>query len=173
MKRFITALFAAMISTSTAFATMLAYNTEEYRLQGNLDFDSAAGTEFEIEVGYGYFVADYVQVGGLVSYLNNDIITSGSGGVFSEYNFETETSLIPFVGTQVRYIYASIDIAGSDESTDALAGGIYGGLKYFIYDNLAVSLRLLFEAATDDVYAEDDDINDTDLGIDFGLRMYF
>jgi len=168
-----TVLFAAMMSTSASFATMLAYNTEEYRLGGGIDFDSTAGTEFDIELGYGYFVKDYVELGGFAGYLDNDFVSSGYVGGFGEYNFETETQLIPFAGTQLRLIYASIDVLGVAEDTTALAVGLYAGLKYFIYDNLAVSIRLLGEVASDDVYAEDDGVNDTDLGIDFGLRMYF
>lgn len=175
MKRFVAVLFATVITASSSFAaSMLAYNTEEYRLQGGLDFDSAAGTSFDIEAGYGYFVDDYIELGGLVSYLNNDFTSSGSIGGFGEYNFETETAVIPFAGSQLRLIYSSFDIAGvDDDSTMALALGIYGGVKYFIYDNLAVSARMLVEAATDDVYAEEDDVSNIDFGIDFGLRVFF
>jgi len=173
MHRFMTVLFAAVMSTSASFATMLAYNTEEYRASGGLDFDSAAGTEFDIELGYGYFVKDYVELGGIAGYLDNDFVSNGYVGGFGEYNFETETQLIPYVGVESRLIYASIDVAGVEEDTTALAVGLYAGLKFFIYDNLALSVRLLGEVASDDVYAEDNSVNDTDMGIDFGLRMYF
>lgn len=172
--KYLSILAAAILAgSSAASASMLAYNTEEYRLNGGIDFDSAAGTDLNIELGYGYFIQDYLETGALIAYEDNDYVSTFSGGGFAEYNFETETALIPFIGSSLRLAYAKVEVGDRDNSNTALALGVYAGAKYFVYDNMAISARIIVEGATEDIYVEDDDINDVDVRADFGLRFFF
>ncbi|HMO51327.1 MAG TPA: outer membrane beta-barrel protein [Kiritimatiellia bacterium] len=172
MKKIVALLIAASMMTASAHAAAIAKGTKELRLNGGINFESPYGTDFTLNLGYGYFIADYLQLGGLLGFSDNDLITSLALGGFVEYNFETETNIIPFVGSQLRYLYSDIDL-GKGASNSALALGVYVGSKLFITDNLAISGRFLFEVATDDVYIEEKRANDVDYGIDFGLSYYF
>lgn len=185
MKKILSVLM--MMAATSVLAGPIAYNTEEYRLNGSIDFDTIAGTELDIEAGYGYFFQDYTEAGVLVGVADNDYVTTLSLGGFLEYNFDTDTEFTPFVGAELSVLYSDVEVetvivnpetgetstGSDDESTTALALGIYAGAKYFIADNLAISARVFLEVATDDVYAEEDGLNNVDSGIDFGLRFFY
>lgn len=170
----IASILAALTIASVAHAAPIALGTQEVLFYGGIDFESPSGTAVDFDAGYGYFVADYVEVGGLFGFSNDDYISSFAAGGFAEYNFETETDVLPFVGTQLRLIYADVDTAFGSQSETAGALGLYVGVKFFITEELAISMRALFEAATEDIYLEDDgQVENVDMGIDFGLRYFF
>lgn len=188
MRKTIAFIVALLISTSAAHAAALALGTRELRFGGALDFDSAAGKEFSLNLGYGYFIADYLEVGALGEYSNNDIVTTYGLGGFAEYSIETDSAFIPYAGVQLRYLAADFDLPGSDDaqgggteedqrdvssSSSAIALGLYIGGKFFITDNMALLGRLMFEVATDDVYLDKKGPENTDLLVDFGLGYYF
>ena len=173
MKKFAT-LLAALSLAASAHAAPIALGTQEIQFNGGIDVDSVAGTAIEFSAGYGYFVADYVQVGGLFGFSNDDILSTFAVGGFAEYNIETETAVMPFVGTQLRLIYADVDTAFGSESETAGALGLYVGLKFFVTEDLALTMRALVETATEDIYPEEDgEVNNVDIGLDFGLRYFF
>jgi len=173
MKKIIASFIAMLFATAGAYAAPLALGTQELRLDGGLDFDSAAGTDLSLTAGYGYFIEDYIEVGGLLGISDNDFITALSVGAFGEYNIDTATEAIPFLGAQLRLIYADIDTGASSDSETALALGVYAGMKFFLTDGLAISGRLLVELASEEIYVEEDKVNDVDVAIDFGLRYFF
>lgn len=170
MKKIIVLALLATFTAAHADAAAIAKGTRELRASGLLDFDSANGTDIRLDLGYGYFIADYLEVGALFGIADNDRVTALRLGGFAEYNIETETDLIPFFGGQMRYIYADFAIGGSES---AIAFGGYGGVKFFITPNLALSTRLLIEFATEDIYIEENKINDMDIVVDLGLNYYF
>jgi opacity protein-like surface antigen len=177
MKKII-ALFAATATLLTAAAPLasaasLALGTREARLNGAIDFDSPAGTALALEAGYGYFVADYIQVGGIFGFANDDFVSSFSLGGFAEFNIETDSEVIPFVGSQVRLVNAEVNVGPSSSSETALTLGLYAGTKIFLTDELAIAVRMLIETATEDIYVEEDDVSNLDLVLDIGLRYFF
>jgi len=173
MKIIAAAVAILALAAVQTYAAPIAVGTQEVQLYGGIDVDSAAGTAISLDAGYGYFVADYVEVGGLFGFANDDIVSSFSAGGFAEYNIETETDVIPFIGTQLRLIYTDIELLGQSESETAGAIGLYAGVKFFITENMAISVRVLGETATEDVYVEEDDISNVDVKFDFGLRYFF
>lgn len=173
MKKICTLVAAATLAfTSLAYANnaAIAKGTQELRLQGAIDFTSAFGTDLSIDLGYGYFISDYIEVGGLFSFGDNDLVSLFGAGVFSEYNFDTMTSLVPFAGGQIAF--KQTDITGNGDES-GLSLGLYGGVKYFIIDDLAISARFFIEQATADIYLDDGKPDDFDYGIDFGLRYFY
>ncbi|HMP89880.1 MAG TPA: outer membrane beta-barrel protein [Kiritimatiellia bacterium] len=164
---------AALALASQVSAAPLALGTQEIRFDGMIDFDSVAGTDISINVGYGYFIMDYLEVGGIGGITDNDIVTTFSVGGFAEYNIDTATELIPFLGSQLRLVYADIDVGATSESQTALALGLYAGAKFFLTEGLAISGRFMIEVASDDIFPEEKKVNDVNFGIDFGLRYFF
>jgi len=173
MKKTIALCFVALLSAFTARAATIAYNTEEVRLNGRLELDTYAGTATAIELGYGYFIQDYIEVGGFAGYEGDDFVTSFYAGGFGEFNLDTDSELVPFAGAQLRLINSEFDLPLNDDSAFAPALGVYLGAKYFLYENCAISARFLFEGATDDVFADDEDVTDTNFTIDLGLRFFY
>ena len=173
MKIIATAVAILAFAAVQTYAAPIAVDTQELLFYGGIDFESPAGTDISLDAGYGYFVADYVEVGGLFGFDNDDIVSSFSAGGFAEYNIETETDVMPFVGTQLRVIYTDIEVAEESESETALALGLYAGVKFFVTEQMAVSVRVLGETATEDVYVENDEVSNVDIGFEFGLRYFF
>ena len=168
MKRIGIFVVLAAMTAMTAGAASLKQDTQEFRLDGQFDPSSAGGTTFEAGVTYGYFVADNVEVGGRISYYNDDFAKLFSFGPFVEYNFETGNEFVPFVGASLDYLNGEV----ADDNNDALALSGYGGAKFFLSENVAIFARLVLSGATDDVYPNEDDVESTDLHFDFGMSYY-
>ncbi len=170
----IAALIAAVALASQAHATSIALGTQELQLNGGIDFDSVSGTAISLDVGYGYFIADYLEVGGLLGFSDDDFVTSISAGGFVEYNIETETTAVPFIGSSLRIVDVDLDTGLVEEGETAGALGLYAGVKFFVTEDMAVSVRALAETATEDIYVEDDgQVENVDFRIDFGLRYFY
>ena len=171
MRKFAATLLVLLMFSSVAHAAALALGTKELRLNGGVDFDGPGGTDMALKLGYGYFMADYMEVGGLLGFTDNDYISTLSAGGFLEYNFETESAFIPYVGSQIELMQA--DIEGGD-SEIALTLGLYAGGKYFVNNNLAINGRFIFLAATEDAYLDDKlKGSSTDTQFELGLNFYF
>ena len=160
----------------TAFAQaqnpMLKAGTQELGLSGNFDFDDPGGdVSLDTFGSYGYFIQDYVELGGRVGYQRE-----GGGdveglnlGVFGEYNFPASAIGVPFVGLALDYAYS--DILGEDQDAFVLTPAV--GVKWFIREYFAIDTRLFFNWATEDLYMNDGKLEDTNWGLTLGLRTYF
>jgi len=171
MKKLLATCFSFVMIGSIAMAAPLAVGTSELLLQGGIDFDGPGGTDIDLEGGYGYFIADYLEVGGVAGYSDSDIATGYSLAGFAEYNFElAQEGIVPFVGGRIGFASYDVDVIGS-ESAMTFAG--YAGTKFFMTENMAITPRLKIELATDDIYPEKNKLNDLDIAIDLGLRYFF
>lgn len=167
MKKIAAILFSLIVTAASSHAAALALGTKELRLNGAADFDPSA---VALRLGYGYFIADYIEVGGLVQFVDQKNYTSIGVGGFIEYNLETESAFIPYGGLQIGLTQADI----GKSSDTALDLGLYLGAKYFVTESLAINGRFLLGVATDDVYLGDDSKGDnTDIVFDLGLNYYF
>lgn len=160
----------------TAFAQeetpMLKAGTQELGLSGNLDFDDPGGDlSLDIFGSYGYFIQDYVEVGGKVGYVRAEggDVEIFSLGAFGEYNFPASVIGVPFIGLGLDYSYADI----YDEDNDAFVFTPAAGVKWFITEYFAIDTRLFFNWASEDLYVNDGEVEDTNWGLTLGLRTYF
>lgn len=152
---------------------MLRAGTQELGLSGNVDFDDPGGDiALDLFGSYGYFIQDYVELGGRGGYerqqggdLENVYL-----GVFGEYNFPASAIGVPFVGLALDYAYS--DNRDQDDE-DAFVLTPAAGVKWFISDYFAIDTRLFFKWATEDLYVNDGEVEDTDWGLTLGLRTYF
>lgn len=154
----------------TKGSTMLA-------LQGGLDFATAGGTELKLDARYAYFVADRIALGGKTTLFNNDAANYFGIGVIGEYCFRLPegyqplfgTDLVPYLGVSLEYRHAKL----FDQKESAIVLGGEGGLKFFLTDSAAITLALVGEVASEDIYADDLDATNLDLSIQLGMRFYF
>lgn len=187
-------IFAVLMGLATSSqAVKLQQDTQSLALAGNWDFQASRQ---QLNVGYGYFIMDYFEVGGLVEYAHDDNSTALGFGPKAEYNFELDIPVVvPFVGSSLMWKHGKVsteqmvtvdgtdeagnpvttqDIVSSEETKNALALSVYGGAKFFITDAFAISAALVLEAATTDIYAKKDgDTGKTNARAELGLRYYF
>jgi hypothetical protein len=149
----------------------LKEGTQEIVVGGYFDASSLDGETVQLNGSYGLFIMDYLEVGAFASWLTTDVAGDAINvGAFAEYNFATETPVVPFVG--IRAAYASLDLEDV-ELDDAFVGIATAGVKYFLADNVALKLALNGEMASEDIYVDEDmQFEDTDFNVTLGMAFY-
>ena len=131
------------------------------------------GDELQIQLAYGQFVADGIEVAVVAGLRDNDRYMSTELGVRAEYNLVLDSALVPFLGAGV--VWADAEADDSDVDTDAAVGSVGAGVKYFIRDDVALAVSGNYLVATDDIYvdSEDGELQDDEFRILFSVRFYF
>lgn len=180
MKKFFAVLLVVGGMAAAAQAQMSALITQgssEMGAGGSLAFQSESGTSFDLDLRYAYFFWDYVSIGGHIIISDNDYASRYGGGVIAEYNFMPGprykpvigSAFVPFVGGLLDYRHAKV----YGESGSALVFGLEAGAKFFMTESAAIVTSLIGEFATDDIYANDNDLEAYDFRLNLGIRLYF
>jgi len=170
MKKILIIVAVAMMA-SGSFATLLSEGTQELGLSGMLDFQTAQGTEFDIELFYGRFFVDNMEAGPIIGLMNNDDWTIFRIGGGIEYNFDLGTEWVPFIGGSL--LYANNNGPEGTENVSAAELGAALGVKFFMTEYLAISTALNLSIATDDLYMDKNEPQNYNINIDIGLRTFF
>ncbi|MCP5488549.1 MAG: hypothetical protein H7A43_07850 [Verrucomicrobia bacterium] len=175
MRRFLVLSFCALWILPGALASEYAIGTQRVNLSGMFDPNTEGGSRFQLGFGYGQFVIDTVELGGMFAIQADDVIETFSAGLYLEKNLYGGGPLIPFVGSSFQFISSNIDVQnlGVEKSASGFGLGLYGGASIFVHPDIALRAQVTFSAATDDVYAEEEDIANTDIRLDIGLSFYF
>ena len=157
-----------LLVASTGFGAMIEAESLELRLKGGMDFDNSKGeVETSVDIGLGYFIFDDIEVGGLISFGFTESDAGFGLGGFSEFLFDLNCSVAPYVGIALQYKF------GDYYSDHFLLLDLSGGLKFFITDSLAISTELFYDLASEDIYINNEEAADDDSGIRIGLSYYF
>jgi hypothetical protein len=129
--------------------------------------------EVQIQLAYGQFVADGIEVAVVAGLRDNDRYMSTELGVRAEYNLVLGSAFVPFLGAGV--VWADVEADDSDIDTDAAVFSVGGGVKYFIRDDVALAVNGSYLFATDDIFvdSEDGEVQDDEFRILFSVRFYF
>ena len=165
------------VAPSASAKALVTQGSSEIGVSGFLDIESALGTDIQLDLRYAYFFIDRFSVGVLGGFGDNDAVTRFNLSLVSEYNFALPdsyrpligTDFVPFVGVGVGFLYA--DLYPGDETAVVFSGE--AGAKFFLSDSAAVTLSLLGQFATEDVFADDQKATDVDLSLCLGMRFYF
>jgi hypothetical protein len=162
--------FAADEKESSGVTPNLDKGTKVLEGAGHL---SLMADEVQIQLAFGLFVADGVEVALVAGLLDNDRYMSTELGVRAEYNLVRDSALVPFLGASV--VWADVEADESDIDTDAAVFSVGGGVKYFIRDNVALAVSGSYVLATDDIFVDSEDgkAQDDDVRILFSVRFYF
>jgi hypothetical protein len=163
--------------TTTMLDPFLRKGAQELTLSGMLDFEERGNTTLDLTGAYGFFIRDYLLVGGYAELAGDfdDVFRYGLG-VFAEYHlpelsFMQAPRTIPYFGANVGLAFVNSDIS---EDNAALIFQPRFGVKWFIRDFFAIDTNLFFAMATDDIYQNDeDDLDAYDVGLQFGIRVFF
>lgn len=175
MKKIYYAVSALILASSFAHAqtldnVMLDKGTREVSLEGGFSTTGTSGNELEMNIGFAYFIQDFIEIGARIEYLDNDFVSHSGVSIFGEYNYDTYTNWIPFFGMGVGFSdFDAVDV----DSSSALTVEGFGGVKIFLTEYLAISAKLLLEIASDDIYYDGGEAESINFGLDFGVRVFF
>ena len=129
--------------------------------------------EVQLQLAYGQFVADGIEVALVAGLRDNDFYMSTELGVRAEYNLVLDSPFVPFLGAGA--VWADAEADDYDIDTDAAVFSVGGGVKYFMRDDVALAVNGSYLVATDDLFvdAEDGEVEDDDIRILFSVRCYF
>ena len=129
--------------------------------------------EINIQLSYGKFVADKWEVALVAGLRDSDRYMSTELGIRTEYNLVRNSAFVPFLSAGVVWADVEADEWGVD--TDAAVFSVGGGLKYFLRNDVALSLSASYLLATDDIIVdyEDGELEDNDIRVLFSIRFHF
>lgn len=162
-----------VLAAALAQGEMIYQGTRELGLSGFLDFDTADDAALLVDATLGEFLADYWEVGLGAGLGISDSLRQFRGKVFTEYNFEINTTVLPYVGVSAGVIAADVEYEDIDGNDVAFALGGELGLKGFLTTDVALSGGVEFLWATDDVFLADGDVEDSEVRLKLGLRFFF
>jgi len=192
MKKMVIIAIVGLIATHVC-AQDLSKGVNELGLSGNIKLDEPEPIDYQIDldVKYGRFVRDRLQIGAHVGMAANDLSWTLTVGPFAEYNFNLGNrwprlqKFVPFVGASIALATAELESPTSWDDADlevrrgesitktesssgiALIGET--GLKYFVSDAVALTAGFSFSWSSDDVFGGESDAKNIKLGV----RAYF
>ena len=177
MKWLAVALACGVAVPAAMGSALVTKGSSEIAVQGMMDFATFQGVETDLSAKYAYFFWDRIALGARGMVYDNDAVTHFGMGLTGEYNFNLPesvrplfgTDLVPFLGLAVDYRHADL----FDETESALIFGAETGVKFFLTESTAISLSLVGELATEDVYEDDYDATDKNLDLQIGMHFYF
>ncbi len=155
---------------SSGFTPNLNKGTKVLEGAGNINL---MADELQLQLAYGKFVADGLEVAAVAGLIDNDRYMSTELGIRTEYNFVRNSRFVPFLSAGV--FWADVESDDYDLDTDAVVFSVGGGLKYFLRNDVALALKGSYLFATDDfvVDFEDGELEDNDIRILFSIRFHF
>ena len=132
----------------------LPQGTQEFGLQGMVDFDYKDDYLVNLNSSYGYFIKEDWEIGAVLDVNASGSVKNFAFGGFTEYNFSNESNWTPYVGFAAQVATLKLDdgikAEGQDDAT-AFQGTAKLGIKYFINKNVAISIEANHSMATNDV----------------------
>ena len=168
------------LSAGDNWVPLLQAGTKELSLSGQLNnIDDWGDLEYQLDLSYGYFIADGWEVGITADLRDINDSRLISVGLFTEYNFNRTGHFVPFIGAAVQL--GSVDLSDGvrvrggvrDFDDEGLILEIEAGVKYFFRPNIAITASISFEWSSEDIYAVDDNAEDAISNILIGMRYYF
>lgn len=151
--------------------------THELSVGGNINFSD--GVDWDLNLGYGYFVADNWEVGVTLDWdgQDGDLFRDSRIGLFTEYNFATGTKWVPYVGVAGSFASSGDRFNAVNNQkiggTDGFAFSGELGVKYFFRPSMAIYSAINFSWSPDDVFGVADEIKDNVTKWEIGMRFYF
>ena len=156
----------------------LIQGTQEFGLQGFVDFDYKDDYLVNLNTSYGYFVKDDWEVGGVLDVNASGTTKNFALGAFTEYNFSNESSWTPYIGVAAQIATLKDDrdsdstqLSGQDATAFQFTGKL--GLKYFINKHVALSVEINHAMATDDINVSGDEVKKSITRLLLGTRFYY
>lgn len=152
-----------MFFTLSLPAQQLKLNKGDFEVATSALFNRA---ELSGNVRFGAFIQDYLQLGLDAGYQNTDFFTRTSLGAYIMALVETRTYFLPYYGGGLYYSSLDPNVGGSLSGLDLR---VFGGVKYYMADNVSLNAELTIGYSTDDTYIKDSETNSSDIGVQVGI----
>ena len=159
---------------------MLDQGTKELAISGTLELPEFEEIDFDIDASYGYFIREGWEVGGRLLGADLGGVERFDFSLFTEYNFNRQSNIVPYIGVSVGVADVSYDEGSFDTDTSLTPNdetstvfGVQGGIKWFVRPYMALSTSIAFNVSTDDIYQADNELADNLTRFRIGLRYYF
>lgn len=168
-----------VLSAPVSGQELLKKGTQEFNIQGLVDFNADDKYSVDLNAKYGYFVKDSWEVGANVTTDLSRSYKAGGVGIFTEYNFVNNTAFVPYVGIGTELITADYSDHRDDrfdsESFNATAMNFKtnAGVKYFISNNVAITTEVNYNIATDHLKVYGGDAKKSFTKFLIGTSFYF
>jgi len=169
MKKYLVLSMVLAMAVGVSAQPLLMEGTREWMVEANYDPEGPGGTEYSLGVGYGVFMRDALEVGGIFTYSSADDGDNKTMGIegLAEYHFDRGTMMVPYVGARIGW--NKWETVAADN--DAMVYGPRVGVKQFLADNVAIDIALEYMMASDDIFVNDGEVEDTNMEIVVGMRM--
>jgi opacity protein-like surface antigen len=172
MKKLVIMLAVAVVA-GMAQAVTLKEGTKEIALSGNYDPETADNFNYSLQPGYGVFIADNFEIGALGLLNGSENATIYGVKAFAEYNFDVHEVWAPYVRAGAGWLGSTLDDnGGANEHQDTSVVTGAAGFKYFLTDNVAISTEVEYTYAADDIFVNDDKLEDDNIEFNLALRFY-
>lgn len=182
MKKLIWLVLACVVAGSAvATAQDLSRGRNELALSGSIRLDEPDPIKYQVflDLKYGRYIRDQLQIGGYLNVFANDVNWTISIGPQVEYTFllgnrwPRLSRWAPYVGLGAALATAeidddwSVDVTrdGGSESRSGVTVNGEAGVKYFLSDSVAISSSFNFAWSSDDVFSGRSDMKHILLGI--------
>ena len=181
MKKLVIALAICFALTSVTWAQSvpaLDQGTKELKLYGSYDGNHPLDYSLILAGGFGYFVMDNLELSGILGWQSNDLADALELGLVADYHFNLGSPWVPFLELGVLYAAVEIDDdvynVSSEPDEDAWLARFGAGVKYFVTDNVAISLTGIYDYASADIYAtQGGSLKDYNWKALLGISFYF
>lgn len=160
-------LICALLFTFSLQAQDLKIHKGDFEISGSGDLNQAV---MGAEVRFGSFIADYIQLGVDLTYVDTDLLTRFSLGAYSLYMFETQTYALPYAGAKISL--SSLEPDGG-ENESGLDFALLFGLKYYVADNVSLNTEVHVGYSSADTYIDNDKASSSDYGLTIGMSYYW
>ncbi len=165
MRKYFVVAIVAALATFVYAQPSIQQGTRELSIEGGYDFEGPLGRTVVLDVGYGVFTSDAIELGGVLGYASDDDATTWKLGGFAEYHFDLAIMSVPYVGLRVEFVDYDVDTA--------FQYGPRAGIKHFLTDSVAIDIAVQYTIADTDRFNNDGIWEDTDLSLVFGMRAMF
>jgi hypothetical protein len=168
MKKIILSISMFLTAIITGYGAMLDAGTLDLQLSAGMDFDNPEGdVEFSGGTALGYFIYEDVEVGGLMRMGFTESDFGMAIGPFAEALIDCNYAIAPYIGGGIAYVF------GDYYGKNCIVCDLYGGLKFFLTEYLAVFSEVFYEIASTDRYINNQKKENNDMGIRMGISHYF
>ncbi|MEX2381107.1 MAG: hypothetical protein WD490_01890 [Opitutales bacterium] len=115
---------------------------------------------------FGAYVQDYIQLGLDVGYQETDFFSKSSIGAYLLALVETRTYFLPYYGGGLYYSSLDSPVGDSFSGVDLR---LFGGIKYYVADNVSLNTELLIGYSTDDTYIKSSETTSSDISLRVGI----
>lgn len=173
-----------VLAAGHGWAGTLSQGSKEFALEGWFDSTSLDGKAYHVTVLYGEYPEDNVEIAVVGSARGSEHTRGWAAGVRYEHNF-AQYKVVPYWALEVLYAQVEIEpnekeltpeelLLARDVEKDAAVVGGHGGLKWFLAENVAMAVAVIYEWATNEVYeGEDGELDDANAGVRLGMRFVF